>query len=561
MRRGTRRSTTRWRAHTCTWGDNDEARSHGETALLIKDHESSLLEPIHSLHEVSIPPFDPRDRDRNVIAFSLWGQSDRYLNGALRNAELVHEIYPAWHCRFYCDSTVPADTTSRLLSLGATVVLLPTQAQLFQGLFWRFHACFDASIDRYLIRDADSVLNLRERAAVDEWLASDKHFHAMGDFATHSDPILAGLWGGVRGALPDLRPWFDEYLNDIAKTANCDQKFLREVVWPVARQSCLRHDSVFRVLGFVPFPENARLGPGRHVGQDMRYQPAPSPGRVEIARPDLSTDIERRRRFVFTIAPGRCGTRFLSSLLERNLPAAEVHHERIGYRSFGVHTPDASHFTLFNSVGNVSAVREFWSRKLTALRYGNQPHYVETSHFLAKAGLVENLDLLGDEPEVHLIVLRRELFALAWSLANRMDFANFGFTWLFALDPRYPRIIVDPSPLDRFGMLGHCVVVRTRDARAGRVLPPHRRGSRQRESARSVAGRPRRAGRRRCDGAGNRSRGEGDRHAGEGEYPPAGSAGRVGAARAEEDCRHVVLRSGRCGAILHQERPPTRVTG
>jgi hypothetical protein len=439
-------------------GNHDAAKAHGEQALTLKDRQAAAGRPIRMLDRVPIPPFDPSDPRRNVIAFSLWGRDERYTAGAVRNAEMVHEIYPGWHCRFYCDSTVAEDTIGRLIALGADVMVMPPQAEMFEGLFWRFRVASDPDIDRFLIRDADSIVNVRERAGVDEWLASDRHFHVMRDFATHTDPMLAGLWGGVRGALPDLTRRAQKYVSDIAKTANCDQKFLREVVWPVARQSYMAHDSVFEALDARPFPAGARLIPGRHVGQDAQFHPKPVAGKLAAVTAKGKVRTRRaRQRYIFTITPGRSGTAYLAELLRQNVSDTEVHHERTGYQNFGVLTPDLSHFTLFNSVGNVAAVRAFWERKLGGLRYGETAHYAETSHLLAKAGLIENLSLLGPEADIHLVNLRRDLDPLVWSFGNRMDFINHGFTWAFTLDPDYPRNIADPRTLARFGVLGKCL--------------------------------------------------------------------------------------------------------
>ena len=106
------------------------------------------------------------------------------------------------------------------------------------------------------------------------------------------------------------------------------------------------------------------------------------------------------KTFIFTVTTGRSGTGYLTRLLSENLVDAEVHHERLGYQAFGVDTPDASHFTLFNSVGNVVQVQDFWRQKLT-----------EISHFNAKAGLIENLGGLHEHGDVHLIVLYRDPLA------------------------------------------------------------------------------------------------------------------------------------------------------
>ena len=167
----------------------------------------------------------------------------------------------------------------------------------------------------------------------------------------------------------------------------------------------------------------------------------------------------RERRFIFPITTGRSGTVYLAELLRRNLTDAEVHHERLGFLDLGVETPDASHFTRFNTLGNAPEVRAFWRRKLERLRGGapGRPPpatYVEISHPLIKAGLAENIAPLAEAGTVHFIILKRDVEAILWSLVNRFDFANLGFTWLFYLDPRYPNVLLDPAPFRRHGMAG-----------------------------------------------------------------------------------------------------------
>jgi len=161
------------------------------------------------------------------------------------------------------------------------------------------------------------------------------------------------------------------------------------------------------------------------------------------------------RRLVYSISTGRCGTLFLSNLIRSNLDeaAAVVHHERFGFLNFGVHTPDMSHLTTFNTVGDVPYIREFWNRKLRFDRNEQADVYVEVSHVLSKAGLIENLDQLDDSVEIDIIVLTRSIPDVVWSYVNHFDFVNFGFTWPFTLDPRYPNTILKlraaqgPSPV------------------------------------------------------------------------------------------------------------------
>lgn len=154
------------------------------------------------------------------------------------------------------------------------------------------------------------------------------------------------------------------------------------------------------------------------------------------------------KKFVFTITTGRSGTCFLSHLFMRNVRQADVFHERINFDSFGLHTPEISHLMLFNTVGNVSRVREFWEQKFARDQLLPQLCYMETSQMLAKAGLLENLDILESGGHtVHVLILRRNTFDIFWSLVDRGDFRHLGgHTWLHWLDPRYHNRILSPEP-------------------------------------------------------------------------------------------------------------------
>lgn len=149
---------------------------------------------------------------------------------------------------------------------------------------WRFEVIGEPQVARFLVRDADSLINTQERAAVDEWLASDRYFHVMRDWYTNTDLILAGLWGGVGGVLPPLKQLAARFKPFRMNTRNYDQDFLRMAVWPTVRRSCLTHDGYFDCLDSKPFPPWGRLPPGAHVGQDWRSR---------ALRPAAARDLRR----------------------------------------------------------------------------------------------------------------------------------------------------------------------------------------------------------------------------------------------------------------------------
>ncbi len=248
----------------------DEAHEYGTRSLCLKD--AIARGPAFDLSRVPVPPFDPADPRRNIIAFSLFGADPRYTEGAILNARAARFIYLGWTCRFYIDDSVPRPVVQALSAEGAQVMSVNGLPSDTYGTLWRFLVANDNEVSRYIIRDADSVVNIRESVAVDEWLQSNRHFHLMRDHYDHSELVLAGMWGGVRGALPALVPAIRAWLANARQLPGktTDQVFLREFLWPTIRQSVLAHDSQFGFGETRDFPSVGRLPPGFWVGCDGR---------------------------------------------------------------------------------------------------------------------------------------------------------------------------------------------------------------------------------------------------------------------------------------------------
>ncbi len=262
-------------------GEPDLARGYGQKALQIKDAQArEHFDPARfRLTGRAAPAFDHARPERNVIAFSLWGDDPRYLETAQLNVELCPHIYPGWACRFYVDRSVPPSFFERLRSIlkrqrrrgqetPVQIVTMPgRRAHRTDGMLWRFHVSDDPDVDRFLVRDADSVINIKERIAVDDWIGSGKRFHIMRDAGAHTELIHGGLWGGVACVLPKIDDLLQAFRSD--SHIGLDQKFLRAMVWPLVHQDARIHDRLYHgVLGGVPFSPLGLLPPGRHVGQD-----------------------------------------------------------------------------------------------------------------------------------------------------------------------------------------------------------------------------------------------------------------------------------------------------
>jgi len=200
-----------------------------------------------------------------VISMSLWGTDEIYTNGAIENAKCAKRFYPGWEMWVYHDDTVPAGVLNSLYELGAVLKPQPEEPGYIR-LFWRFFPAAIKRVERFISRDADSRLGIREARAVEEWINSSNKFHIMRDHPNHNHPIMGGMWGCVSGAIPNM----SDLIYSGMKTARqskritiqgCgfdeDQTWLENVVWPIAKESCTQHDECperTKYGALLPFP-------------------------------------------------------------------------------------------------------------------------------------------------------------------------------------------------------------------------------------------------------------------------------------------------------------------
>ena len=158
---------------------------------------SSLLGEVKSPFPVFYEKLQ-QGKNKKIISFSLYGEKPLYYLGAELNIQEAKEIYPDYICRFYCTKNVPNLEKLKLLAeSGECELIVPDLPS--PPVFWRILACDDPNVDICLQRDCDSIVNHRERVAVDEWLKSGKTLHFMHDCkAGHFHKIMAGMWGILR---------------------------------------------------------------------------------------------------------------------------------------------------------------------------------------------------------------------------------------------------------------------------------------------------------------------------------------------------------------------------
>lgn len=244
-------------------------RNWARRALKLKEAEAPVIE---DRPEPIIRSFNPNTPERNIIAYSLFGDGKRYIDGALRNCIVTRYLYPGWTPRFYVDDSVPEEARAGLKAAGAELKMVPNLPALRFGLYWRFLVEDDPNVDIYIVRDADSIPNIKERVAVHDWLASGAPFHVMRDWVTHTELVLAGMWGAHRGNITGgMGKKILEFSKSREKILNSrvdDQLFLRREIWPYMRGRAFVQDSHFGYGESAPFDPDYLMPGDMHIGQN-----------------------------------------------------------------------------------------------------------------------------------------------------------------------------------------------------------------------------------------------------------------------------------------------------
>ncbi|WP_312759257.1 tetratricopeptide repeat protein [Pantoea brenneri] len=258
----------------CGWLDKqDEVARYGLESLMQSDARFRQG-PRVAFPAAQPEPIDLSQPQQNVIAFCLYGDQPRYCETLIKNVEVAPQLFPGWVCRIYLDDSVPQHVWQRLDQPHVERVDMSQEKTLFPTL-WRFLVMDDPSVKRFIVRDADSLLSEREAAAVNAWLASPYWFHHMRDYFSHTELLLAGMWGGCHGVFQQVEQTMREFIAQYRGSERfTDQYFLKTALWPTVRESILNHDELFHFHQAQPWPAHPPVRwqmPRFHVGSNVGF--------------------------------------------------------------------------------------------------------------------------------------------------------------------------------------------------------------------------------------------------------------------------------------------------
>lgn len=205
----------------------------------------------------------------NRISYGIFGNHQQYSLGIFHNLTIVPKIYPDWIPRIYTDKI--DHRCNFYEEMNAEVFLVK---DIIPAMLWRMLSIDDETCDKIIFRDADSLLSLREKTAVDEWIDSKKTFHRMKEIPhINTMPILGGMWGVDSNVWRNKFGSFYKIIKNFLTNKNYDQKkdnqstpdffrpkldekFLEEYVWKIAEKDIYSSGFSDRYGEAVPFKIN-----------------------------------------------------------------------------------------------------------------------------------------------------------------------------------------------------------------------------------------------------------------------------------------------------------------
>ena len=210
--------------------------------------------------------------NKKVISFSVYGTKTVYLIGAEKNIDVASKVYPDWTCRFYCDKNISNLDKLKALAEEGKCEVVVVDSPIFQ-MYWRYFAADDPNVSAVIFRDTDSLVNYREKSAVEEWLASDKVMHTMHDNdAGHWSPVMGGMCGlklPLNFKMHEEIDLWAKNLRNYSFAYSDDQSFLSKKVLPLFENSLIDHHnnpSKSKFKNSVPYPNHEDIGYGNFVG-------------------------------------------------------------------------------------------------------------------------------------------------------------------------------------------------------------------------------------------------------------------------------------------------------
>ena len=203
---------------------------------------------------------------KKIISFSLYGDSDEYLNKFISNTISYKKYFYDFEIYLYAEKSL-ANKLYNHCELNKINLILKDRLSEADGMFWRFEPIIEGIGDLCLVRDVDYLPSDFEMSLINEFITSTKNFHILRTHYEHLMPIMGGLFAIKKDSYCHFKKGYNKWekLNSFTNIKyNDDQLFLAKYVYNQILNSSLIHTSnvvfLFEKFKIINPEENFIIG-------------------------------------------------------------------------------------------------------------------------------------------------------------------------------------------------------------------------------------------------------------------------------------------------------------
>jgi hypothetical protein len=178
---------------------------------------------------------------KNYISYSLYGTDTYYVRGAIENIRNNCVILPDWTSIIYLSTKMRHEFEHLFLELPCK--LIEVQAiENNTSMLWRYFATNLTDAEFIIFRDCDSLITLREKSMIEDWVVDEKALHIIRDHPMHTALIMGGLCGVKKDRVHNLYESFIK--SKFVDLYGMDQWFIHKELYKKYKNDALIHDSI-----------------------------------------------------------------------------------------------------------------------------------------------------------------------------------------------------------------------------------------------------------------------------------------------------------------------------
>ena len=126
----------------------------------------------------------------SVVSYCIYGNIAKYFPILLQNIGILKEL--SFHIIIFCERKDKEEIEKVFPDVS---VMVGDKFGIKNKMLWRLNPMFMDIASAFFVRDADSLITIREIFFMKQFLNSDKEFHIIRDHPLHFMPIMGGLFG------------------------------------------------------------------------------------------------------------------------------------------------------------------------------------------------------------------------------------------------------------------------------------------------------------------------------------------------------------------------------